>query len=154
MMPIQEIPKENFINIIVADDEIFTRQSTVRILNIVSNELGIKINIIEAEDGVETIYIVFKAATQGVKISMIISDDNMNFVNGSRCSVIMEEIIEKKRIAEIPFYLLTAYEDKEASSSIKMVLVEPSVALTYINSTLFCKRFMRCNDKVFLSVVH
>ncbi len=121
--------KEAFINIIVADDEIFTRQSTIRILQNLSNSLKIKLKIIEADDGVETIYLVYKCITQGVKISMIISDENMNFMYGSRTAEILTEIITRKRIAEIPFYLLTAYDNiliqKYISASISQILTKP-----------------------------
>jgi CheY-like chemotaxis protein len=122
-------PAKNFINVIIVDDEVFTRQSTVRILYNISKELDIKINIIEAEDGVETIYLVYKAATQGVRISSIFSDENMNFMNGSRCSEIIQDIQEKKRMGEIPFYLVTAYDNihikKQTLSGIKQVLAKP-----------------------------
>jgi DNA-binding LytR/AlgR family response regulator len=105
------IPKGNFMNIIVADDEILNRQATVRIINSISKTLDVKINIIEAEDGVETAYLVYKAATQGVKISMIFSDENMNFFSGTQSSKVVRDITNKKRIENIPFYLVTAYDN-------------------------------------------
>jgi CheY-like chemotaxis protein len=121
--------KEDCLNILIADDEVFTRQSTIRILQNISKSLNIKLNIIEAEDGLETIYFVYKCITQGVKISMILSDENMNFMYGSRTAEILMEIISKKRIAEIPFYLLTAYDniliEKYISSSISQILTKP-----------------------------
>jgi CheY-like chemotaxis protein len=106
-----KLPKAKFINVIVADDEILNRQATVRTIYSISKQLDIKINIIEAEDGVETIYLVYKAATQGVKISMIFSDENMNFMTGSQSSEIVNEIAIKKCIGDIPFYLITAYDN-------------------------------------------
>lgn len=121
--------RDDVINILVADDEIFTRQSTIRILQNLSNSLKIKINIIEADDGLETIYLVYRCITQGIRISMIISDENMNFMYGSRTAEILTEIISRKRIAEIPFYLLTAYDNiliqKYISSSIRQILTKP-----------------------------
>jgi CheY-like chemotaxis protein len=124
-----ELLDENFTNIIIVDDEVFTRQSTVRILNTVSKTLNVKINIIEAEDGLELIYLIFKCVTQGVSISMILSDENMNFMNGSRSSEILKEILTKKKITDIPFYLVTAYDnnliEKFISPSIDQVLSKP-----------------------------
>ncbi len=109
--PITTLANSKFINVIVADDEILNRQATVRTIYSISKELNIKINIIEAEDGVETIYLVYKAATQGVKISLIFSDENMNFMTGSQSSQIVLDITTKKCIGDIPFYLLTAYDN-------------------------------------------
>jgi hypothetical protein len=121
--------KEKFINVIVVDDEVFTRQATIRNLYTISKDLNIKINIIEAEDGIETMYLVYKAATQGVKISLIFSDENMIFMNGVRSSDIIKEVLERKRMGDIDFYLVTAYDntllDGQVSSSIKKVLSKP-----------------------------
>ncbi len=74
----------------------------------ISKKLLIKTNIIEANDGLETIFLIYKAITLGIKISFIISDENMNFLNGTKSSVVLKEIYEKKKINDIPFYLLTA----------------------------------------------
>lgn len=103
-------PEADCINIIVTDDEIFTRQSTVRIVKDIGNSLKINLKILEAEDGIETLYLVYKAANIGVKISCIFSDECMNFMNGLRSSNIIKEILDKKGMRHIPFYLVTAYE--------------------------------------------
>jgi two-component SAPR family response regulator len=76
----------------------------------ISKSLNLNINILEAEDGIETIYLIYKALNSGSKISMIFSDENMSFMNGIRSSLIVKEIVEKKKLTEIPFYLVTAYE--------------------------------------------
>jgi CheY-like chemotaxis protein len=124
----QILSKEN-LNILIVDDEVLTRQSTKRVLQNISKSLKIELNIFEAEDGIETIFLVYKCITQGIKISMIISDENMRFMYGSRSAEILEEIVSKNRIAEIPFYLLTAYDniliEKYISSRITQILTKP-----------------------------
>ncbi len=105
-------------NIIVADDEIFTRQSTVRMIKTVCKSLDIKINILEAEDGVETIYLVYKALLQGHNISLIFSDENMNFISGVSSSRIIRELTSKKKIVDIPFYLVTAYDSSHFNKNL------------------------------------
>jgi DNA-binding LytR/AlgR family response regulator len=113
----------------VTDDEIFTRQSTVRIINSVCKSLKIKINILEAEDGVETIYLVYKTLLQGHKISMIFSDENMNFISGINSSSIIRDLTNKKKISEIPFYLVTAYDsshlNKKLASCVNSIYEKP-----------------------------
>jgi response regulator RpfG family c-di-GMP phosphodiesterase len=97
------------LNIIIADDEILIRQTTSRIIISVSQQLGLKINIIESSDGMETAYLVYKAAIKGIKISMIFSDENMYFLNGTQSANIILEMTKKIEISEIPFYLVTSY---------------------------------------------
>jgi hypothetical protein len=104
------IPRIESKNIIVADDEIFTRLSTIRTLKRISKSLGLNLNILEAEDGLETIYLVYKAFSSGSKISLIFSDESMSFIDGVKSSNIIKDILEKKKLPEIPFYLITAYE--------------------------------------------
>jgi CheY-like chemotaxis protein len=117
------------INIIVTDDEIFTRQSTVRMINSVCKSLKIKINILEAEDGVESINLVYKALLQGHKISLIFSDENMNFISGINSSTIIRDLTNKKKISNIPFYLVTAYDsshfDKKLASCVNSIYEKP-----------------------------
>jgi hypothetical protein len=117
------------LNIIIADDENLTRRSAIRILKNCAAELKIKLNIIEAEDGIETIFIIYRAWSIGVDISMIISDENMIFLNGTKCSQILYDTSEKQKKSLMPFYLLTAYEDEylKATSSgiVKFVISKP-----------------------------
>ena len=140
----QILPNKNeCVNILVADDEVLTRQSTKRILQNVSKSLNMKVNIIEAEDGLETMFLVYKCISQGIKLSMIISDENMRFMYGSRSAEILEEIVCKNRIAEIPFYLLTAYDntliEKYISSSISQILTKPLTKLSARNLLINAK---------------
>lgn len=116
-------------NIIVVDDEILTRLSTIRTLKIIFKTLNLNVNIIEAEDGIETIFYVYKSCCNGYKISLILSDENMNFMNGIRSSAIIKEILNKKKMGEIPFYLVTAYDssviDKSESCNVTKILEKP-----------------------------
>jgi hypothetical protein len=121
--------KRGVINIIVTDDEIFTRQSTVRMINSVCKSLKLEINILEAEDGVETIYLVYKSLIQGHRISLIFSDENMNFISGINSSTIIRDLTNKKKISDIPFYLVTAYDSShlngKLNSSVNCIYEKP-----------------------------
>ena len=48
------------INIIVIDDEALTRQSTVRMIKKTAVYKCLNLNIMEAEDGIEGAYLVFR----------------------------------------------------------------------------------------------
>jgi hypothetical protein len=127
--PLNTSFQRGVINIIVTDDEIFTRQSTVRMINSVCKSLKIKINILEAEDGVETINLVYKALIKGHRISLIFSDENMNFISGINSSSIIRDFTNKKKISDIPFYLVTAYDsshlNKKLTSSVNCTYEKP-----------------------------
>lgn len=90
-----------------------------------SKELKINLNILEAGDGIEILNLIYSSTTKGISINYIISDDNMNFMNGSNCADIVQNIVRRKGIKEIPFYLLTAYENKQATQSIRAVIQKP-----------------------------
>jgi two-component SAPR family response regulator len=117
------------LNIIIADDEILIRQTTSRIIISISQQLGLKINIIESSDGMETAYLVYKAAIKGIKISLIFSDENMYFLNGTQSANIILEMTKKIEISEIPFYLVTSYNhyffESQNIKNIKKIINKP-----------------------------
>jgi response regulator RpfG family c-di-GMP phosphodiesterase len=114
-------------NIIVTDDELFTRQATIRTLKSVSKLLNINLRILEAQDGVETVFLVYKCLNEGVKISMIFSDENMNFMNGIKSCNIIKEILDKSNLGIIPYYLLTSFDNKmlDGYGNLTKVLEKP-----------------------------
>ncbi len=60
---------------------------------------------------------------------MIFSDENMHFLNGTSSSGIVKEITDKKKIADIPFYLVTAYDSslisKKSTNRVDSILEKP-----------------------------
>ncbi len=60
---------------------------------------------------------------------MILSDENMVFLNGTRSSQVLLELSMKHKKHCIPFYLVTAYEgdylSKDLGNSLKLVLSKP-----------------------------
>jgi hypothetical protein len=97
-------------NIIIADDETIIRSAAVNLIQKCSSQHNIKINIIQVEDGIETLFAVYKCLSKGVKINFIISDESMNFMKGSESSNVVNSLVEKKGGVLIPFYLVTAYD--------------------------------------------
>ena len=70
------------------------RRAVIRNISIVADKLRLNINIIELEDGVETIFAVYKCISQGIVISMILSDETMNFLSGSKSSEITKTYLK------------------------------------------------------------
>ncbi len=95
---------------IVADDEKFIRQSSIRVFEQVAKDLNIYVNIIEAEDGIETLYIIYKALLKGIKIDFICSDESMIYMKGTKVAEILSLMNESKILYPIPYFLVTAFD--------------------------------------------
>lgn len=118
---------EGQLNLIVVDDEVLARKSNIRTLIKVANKLKININIFEVEDGVECLFAMYKLIKWGLNIDIIFSDQTMNYMNGTECASLIEQIFLKKTKIYTPFYLVTAYGNTgiEINGNIKEVLAKP-----------------------------
>ncbi len=119
-----EYPDLEFDYYILVDDESIVRRSSVRILLKAAKQMNRKIKIIESEDGIECISLLYKLSKRGFKIKAIISDENMNHMNGTHCAYIIRNIIKNLNIEKIQFYLLTAFV-KVVDSSISQLFTKP-----------------------------
>jgi signal transduction histidine kinase len=99
----------NELNCIIADDDMLPRKSTVRVLRNISKEFNIPINIMEVNDGCEIISVIYKSLLKGIKVSLVLSDENMNFINGTTCAKILKDMENSKNLCSIPFYLNSSY---------------------------------------------
>ena len=99
------------IHIVVCDDEVLARKALIRVLNETAIQMDMKLNIIEASDGIELLYLIYDNCINGNKqlhISAILSDQTMVFVNGAVCQMILSTMTNVK--LDIPFYIVTAYD--------------------------------------------
>jgi hypothetical protein len=112
------------INIIIADDDYIVRQSTIRVLKKMAEELEINVNFIESEDGIETLYLFYKYYCMGININGIISDETMNMMNGSYCHEILSSLAERRSAQYVPYVIVTAYENTLKEKRNNMMYVE------------------------------
>ncbi len=110
----------NSVNILIVDDEKWTRLSNKRLINQYADSYKINVNIIEAEDGIECLYLLFSCMKRGIRISFVVSDENMNYLDGSVTSTVMKDMTKNKVFHTIPFYVVTAYEDEIVKKNIKI----------------------------------
>jgi signal transduction histidine kinase/CheY-like chemotaxis protein len=117
----------NNMNIIIVDDEILTRKSTIRLVENFCKSYNLNVNFIESNDGIECLYNYYQCFKNGEKVSLIICDQNMTFMNGTNCAKALCEIVKAKNITNIPFYLVTAYESfvNESDSGIEGIYTKP-----------------------------
>jgi signal transduction histidine kinase len=97
--------------VIIVDDEAVIRQSTIRLLYKTFKELNYNAEIIEADDGIECLHYYFTLMKEGKRISFILSDETMMYLNGSTTAGILKNISQSKNLTHIPFYILTAYQN-------------------------------------------
>jgi CheY-like chemotaxis protein len=97
--------------VIVVDDEVVTRQSTIRQLEKYLRGRNWETNILEAGDGIECLHLYYRLIKEGKKIDFILSDETMIYMNGMVSANIVYDIEVNKNIPHVLFYILTAYED-------------------------------------------
>jgi nitrogen-specific signal transduction histidine kinase len=105
------IDSNNTNNIIVVDDDSVIRQATIRLLNKTFKEKNLKVEILEASDGIECLNTYYNFLKDGRSISFILSDETMIYMNGTHVSKILSNICNHKNLPHVPFYLLSAYEN-------------------------------------------
>ncbi len=96
--------------VLIVDDEKLIRDSTVRLLDKVAQNLKISLTIIQAEDGVECLYLVYKLLNKAKKIDLILSDECMSFINGSESFSRLNEFSDNNGLINCPFYIVSAFQ--------------------------------------------
>jgi len=76
---------------------------------------NIELTIIEANDGIEGLLVLYLASNKNLKIDCIISDETMPFISGSFFSKILSDIVSKGTLKNIKMFISTALNE----SSIK-----------------------------------
>jgi len=110
---------EDCVNIILIDDEKLARLSNKRFISDYAHNNNLNINIIEAEDGIECLYILYIFFKNGIKISCVISDQNMLHMNGSTTATVIKKFTNSNIFSQLQFYILTAYEDENTINTLK-----------------------------------
>jgi signal transduction histidine kinase/CheY-like chemotaxis protein len=124
--------------IILVDDDVTVRKASQRLIE---NYFKVTINlkVLEASDGFECLYIYYKMKKKGVQISCIISDETMEYLNGSDCAQILKNTCLRKDLVRTPFFLLTAYENfNKNESGIEYIFTKPLMKnhLNIINESI------------------
>lgn len=112
------------LRILITDDDYNCRKNLKNLLkNVLSNlpdNLGRNISVIKATDGIETVKIVIEDQLIGnSSIRLIISDENMAFVNGSDSFALLNKMFSMNKLNKIPLVILTALEDTDTLNQIK-----------------------------------
>jgi signal transduction histidine kinase len=98
------------LTVIIVDDEIVARQSSIRLMSKYLKEKSFDLTIIDVSDGIECLFKYQLLHKEGRRIDFILSDESMEFMNGSTCADVLKNISEIKNFNSIPYFILSAYE--------------------------------------------
>ena len=125
----------NIIKILVVDDDRYCRESVQRIVSIIMNQLcedsKFSYEITKASDGLDTLNSVVEDQIINSNIKLIISDENMKYINGSDSFYLLNKLFNLGKLNRIPMFILTALEDPETlqyiqeSSNANEILKKP-----------------------------
>jgi signal transduction histidine kinase/CheY-like chemotaxis protein len=117
----------NHYNIIVVDDEVITRKSTIRLLENFCKSYNLHVNFIEANDGIECLCSYYHCFKNNEKVSLILSDQYMTLMDGASCAKALYHITGTKNINPVKFFLLTAFEtfQNEKEFGIESIYTKP-----------------------------
>ena len=109
----------NSLKIIIVDDEKLIRQSERNVMNKYFKEKGISYEIEECSDGVECLYMIYDGMKNGKKYDIIITDENMNFMNGSTLCEILKKLMNDNIMYFLKIVMVTSYEISNISINVK-----------------------------------
>jgi signal transduction histidine kinase/CheY-like chemotaxis protein len=127
-------PQENFIEVIsnnevlsilLVDDEMLSRKSTVRLLTKLFRQKDINVKIYEASDGVECLSYYYKYFSNEIEIDFILSDESMNLLSGVKCANIIQDLESQSGSKHVPFFILSAYDGMKIDSGIEKAFTKP-----------------------------
>ena len=99
----------NVLNIIVVDDEAVIRHAQTNIINKFTkssfNLNKLKINVLECQDGLDCLNTLYKCNSKRIQIHGILTDESMNFINGTHLIKIIKQIVSESKLTEMKLFL-------------------------------------------------
>ena len=102
---------ENLDKILVVDDNFIIRNSICNLLKSIIEKSGIKYNIIVSDDGIDTLMLVKQDQKENHKIKCIITDEFMDFMDGSTSIKIIKELESNNKIKKINIVTISSSDD-------------------------------------------
>jgi len=132
--------------ILIVDDNQILNDSLKRIVNGILIEHSLKFEVKTLTDGLDLINEVIKDVEEGNRIKCVLTDENMDFLNGSESIKIIRSLESRNKIKNIKIISITCHEDKETlgniiNSGADMVLVKPATKDIIYSSLLNLKIF-------------
>ena len=104
--------------ILIVDDNYYNNEATKNILRKILKEAGSEIEIITGSDGADIIHQIILDQSKGNEIRCIITDENMEYINGSEAIRIIRNLERKNKIKFVNIISVTGNEGSEFSNEI------------------------------------
>ena len=89
---------------LVVEDEQVLRNCNVNLITKFFHKRGINVFIDECNDGIECIYKIYKGFVKEIKYKFIVTDEQMNIMNGNMMTNVIRSLIDEKRFYPIKIY--------------------------------------------------
>jgi len=113
---------------LIVDDEYMIRNAMIRLFKSQINNKNQEVCFIEANDGIEGLLAIYLANLKQIKIDFVITDENMNYINGSYATEIIKTVIKNGKFQDIPIFMSTAIDKnyiEEKQGIVKKVFSKP-----------------------------
>lgn len=104
--------------ILLVDDCELMRKSNIKIFNGLEN-FNSNCEIIEGSDEIDILKYIMDDQLRGNKIDLILSDENMEYLQGSMAFSILKSLESQQKIKKINKFSLTAFSDEETLLEMK-----------------------------------
>ena len=134
-----EINMEKKEKILIVDDNHYNCVSTKNILKKILKEASSEIEIIIGSDGADIIHHIIQDQSKGNEIKCIITDENMEYLNGSDAIKIIQNLESLNKIKNVKIISLTGNEDLEFKNKLfnagaQAVFTKPLTKLLLANA--------------------
>lgn len=103
--------------ILIVEDSPPLRKALVKVIE--EADISKDHDILEGEDGKDILSCVISNQQSGVNVSIIISDENMEYINGSEAFRILRSLEKQQKLPRIFIISLTAFSDEDSKQKIR-----------------------------------
>lgn len=102
--------------ILVVDDNRFTRMALVKLVKTLVTKLNLNLDIIEGFDGIDVLKnIIDDQKSNENLIKCILTDECMDYIDGSKSMEILKELEISNKIKPIPKVSITSFDDENTN---------------------------------------
>jgi CheY-like chemotaxis protein len=118
------------LRVLLVDDEILIRKSLTRYFNKIGDEKKIFIDIREAENGFESLCVIYNYYVEGKKFDIVIIDETMPLIKGSMVIELLKNCIRDQSMENIFIMSYTSYDSSDKkeyilSKGADMIVTKP-----------------------------
>lgn len=113
---INETPEKNSkYKILIIDDQTFIRDNIKNLTTYALKELELddSYEIIEGKDGIDILKFIMEDQSQGNKIKIIITDQNMRYLDGSDALLYVKKFESSNKIKNLPIFICCTADDND-----------------------------------------